>query len=146
MTDKTNFDKARIEFLNGLCCLNKLGFDGPKVEIESDELTGDWLVMKYSSMEAGRIIDISYRCNWRGLAIFIFVISNDGKRISITDWLKFNYSNFPINFLADIDSMSEHEFIERFCHDFCKLCENELSRILSGVSWQDIPFDWMGYK
>ena len=57
---KINYEKTLTGFTSGLQCFNKFGFVGPDVKTETSKTTGDYLVMQYSSIEAGREIYIAY--------------------------------------------------------------------------------------
>lgn len=136
-------------FIKGLEFLESLGFEGPNVKIKFVDLVGDKLYLTYKSPNAKRSVDITYAAAQLNHAnvIGVIVTKNDGSYFSVGSWLTANDLNDAITFFAlDDPDYNKGQFIEKFCRDFTMICQNRLRKILTGDEWQDVPFDWKGYR
>lgn len=144
-----DYSNALSVFDRGLCFLQRMGFYGPKVGMETSKLAGDSLLLIYDSQKAGRLIEVSYLGAQRGhpAAIAVFIVASGGERFSLEDWLVANKSASSIQFSTlNSPELPEDDFIEQFCHDFEKVCDQWPHEILSGEVWKGVPIDWKGYR
>lgn len=144
-----DYSNAISVFYTGLGFMHGLGFNGPRISIDTTKLAGDSLLLTYEAQPVGRQVEISYLAGQRGgpAAIVIFLVASNGRRFSIEDWLNANGIGEKIVFSTLKDpGLHENLFIARFCQDWKKLCYHELHGILTGKTWQDVPIDWKGYR
>lgn len=144
-----DYSAALSMFINGLTLLGKLGFDTSIVETKHVDLVGKELHLTYKNLRGGRSIKITYGIAQLNLpnGITATVSNVDGSHFLVSSWLKANDMNDAITFFAPDDpDYNEGQFIEKFCRDFGMVCQNQLRKILIGDEWQDVPFDWKGYR
>jgi hypothetical protein len=92
-----------------------------------------------------RMLSYSSPQKGRSGSIAALVISDDGQRFSIDNWLAENEMTGAIHFSLT-PGLSEEEFIERFCTAFELLAHGRLQETLLGRTWQNDPFDWKEYR
>lgn len=141
-----NYSMAFPLFNKALDFLRTLGFEGPVTRAETSKLLGDSVSMTFSS-RLGRTVMLSYSSPQKGRpgSIAALIISHDGQRFSVDDWLAANEMTGAIHF-SPTPGLSEEGFIEQFCTAFELLAHGRLQETLLGRTWKNVPFAWKGYR
>ena len=153
----SNYSILASIILKKLDFLPELGLDRFRMmlkSVNSDdwvEFNGDkFLKFDFKSRESEREISISYFSDAENSS-FLFITTffeKNGHCFSLKTWLKENDRKQLINISSKHfkDTISEEDFINQFAVSFEKLCRNELKEVIDGTRWDEVPFDWMGYK
>jgi len=146
----TDLRKEKLkELLMKDASLRSFGFSFASEKVEKSKVLHDAYVFTFLNKKVNRTLDFSIRntasSNDSFLSVYIFNEKNES--LSIEDYLSkhklyqerdyFRLSTYPGD---------SSEKVTRFFGFIISIITNNIREIITGEKWENIPFDWHGYK
>lgn len=129
--------------------LSDIGYFVNGINLEQSKLVGESLVIDYINNNTGISIFVSFGEKFKNYAEhFSVIVSNKhGNKFLLSNYLnKHGIELYKNIFTKDDELISLNYFVEYFFDNLQILLKTELREIIEGKVWEDVRFDWYGYK
>ncbi len=129
--------------------LYRFGFALTQDEGVTSKLLADRRKLTFSAKGGFRKIDVLYNPGSARFpqSVTISIADNRERSFLLRDFLKARGKEYlAADFVAPLDAPAGFDIIGAAAKAFEKICEIDLNPILTGPAWEDVPFDWKGYR
>lgn len=149
VTDNYKYNKL-IDCLNSkFDWLVDAGFIRNSIRTEYSKLLGESLVIDYKNIVTGVGISLFFKEKLKNYPdhFSVFVENKAGNNFILTSYLKkHKLEHYNYIFSLENESITFEVFIENFFEKLNHLLKTELKQVIEGERWEEVPFDWYGYK
>lgn len=154
MFKATSDTRARIQYVREKLLndnlLTTLGYEFYEELEEQDPLAGDSYIFVFINRDAKRLLKFYFTPEYKGDSFIISSVTNmgNGEVLSIPQYLKCKnvYSDDSAPFKLNSYAGNFYEQINGFLNFMNEQLSLYMGNILGGQAWEQVPFDWGGYK
>jgi hypothetical protein len=127
------------------------GFVYRGLEVQHSKLLPDYNLFTFVNPATGRTIEISHVPSFdsRGRT-FVFTIGDgSGKSFALATYLRAHGRDDLVRTLENASNIPDFDAaLEEVIRTLQHIVDGDphLAEIIDGKTWEDVPFDWMGYK
>jgi hypothetical protein len=130
--------------------LSELGYEYRNATIESTEALGPYLECEYFNkcLQRSILIVLIWSVSPATRDVLVVHLGSGSRTFSLFEYLEhIKASENQVKALElHIQVGSPGERVRNVLRSSAELLQKELLRVIQGLEWKDVPFDWCGYK